>query len=247
MLYDSTAHWVGYVDDSETPEMIMKKFEELERLQSTKPNAPAPAPASSVPGETSLSEKKESDGESAMDIDAHEPPEAREEVERVQPLDEVQLEELFRRTSSIPAVDGNLEFSLVLGDDADVLIDEDNDYLVGEEVCALSSFSFSTFRNSLQNSEDDEDSGMDISEEDEEDYIDEFRENFFMANQRQTRRRTSPGSVKIRTGEAEYFLNDSDSSSSRHGQRQEDESSTTSVKEQYYVLYFAPISFGIDH
>lgn len=29
----SVAHWVGYVDDSETPEMIMKKFEELERIQ----------------------------------------------------------------------------------------------------------------------------------------------------------------------------------------------------------------------
>ena len=29
----SSAYYVGYVEDYETPEMIMKKFEELERMQ----------------------------------------------------------------------------------------------------------------------------------------------------------------------------------------------------------------------
>lgn len=29
----SAALWVGYTDDSETPEMIMKKFEALEKIQ----------------------------------------------------------------------------------------------------------------------------------------------------------------------------------------------------------------------
>ena len=30
----SAVHYVGYVEDDETPEMIMKKFEELEKVRS---------------------------------------------------------------------------------------------------------------------------------------------------------------------------------------------------------------------
>jgi hypothetical protein len=30
----SAVHYVGYVEDNETPEMIMKKFEELEKVRS---------------------------------------------------------------------------------------------------------------------------------------------------------------------------------------------------------------------
>ena len=30
----SAVHYVGYVEDEETPEMIMKKFEELEKVRS---------------------------------------------------------------------------------------------------------------------------------------------------------------------------------------------------------------------
>ena len=32
-LVPSAVHYVGYVEDGETPEMIMKKFEELQRIQ----------------------------------------------------------------------------------------------------------------------------------------------------------------------------------------------------------------------
>lgn len=30
----SAVHYVGYVEEDETPEMIMKKFEELEKVRS---------------------------------------------------------------------------------------------------------------------------------------------------------------------------------------------------------------------
>ena len=37
----SAIHYVGYVEEDETPEMIMKKFEELEKVRTLSPKRPA--------------------------------------------------------------------------------------------------------------------------------------------------------------------------------------------------------------
>jgi hypothetical protein len=41
----SAAHYVGYVEEDETPEMIMKKFEELEKIMGGSKAAPSPVEA----------------------------------------------------------------------------------------------------------------------------------------------------------------------------------------------------------
>jgi hypothetical protein len=135
---------VGYVDDNETPEMIMKKFEELERLQhakddaTTKPSEEIAKPEPPVPScAEPLSVVTENPAlvnvvDDAMDIDAIQSESKRED--RVLPLNENQLEELFRLTSSIPAIDGNLDMSMMLGEDADAVIDEDKEYMMSEEL-----------------------------------------------------------------------------------------------------------------
>ena len=49
--FPSGAHYVGYVEDGETPEMIMKKFEELDRVMAAGRGQRA-LPAGEEPGET---------------------------------------------------------------------------------------------------------------------------------------------------------------------------------------------------
>lgn len=44
-LLPSAVHYVGYVEDAETPEMIMKKFEALERVMAAQAAAANAAPA----------------------------------------------------------------------------------------------------------------------------------------------------------------------------------------------------------
>ena len=46
----SGAHYVGYVEDGETPEMIMKKFEELDRVMAAG-SGQGPLSAGEKPGE----------------------------------------------------------------------------------------------------------------------------------------------------------------------------------------------------
>ena len=44
----SAAHYVGYVEEDETPAMIMKKFEELERVMKAAASGPRSAPVPSA-------------------------------------------------------------------------------------------------------------------------------------------------------------------------------------------------------
>lgn len=80
----SSAHYVGYVEDNETPEMIMKKFEELDKvITDTKPGQA---------------------GDGALETDKCSKEEVGEEEEKKEEgcsgfLNEEQLNELFKRTS----------------------------------------------------------------------------------------------------------------------------------------------------
>jgi len=84
-LLDSSAHYVGYVEDDETPEAIMKKFEALERVQ--KASRPVQAVEAQAP--------------EAMQADVG--------GEEQQVLTEEQLLEVFKQTSvfSVKTVQNN--------------------------------------------------------------------------------------------------------------------------------------------
>ena len=86
----SSAHYVGYVQDDETPEMIMKKFEEMERIRQ---QARAGAENGDEAKETTAS-AEEGDEEG---------------------LDEEQLKELFRNTSTFTVKEAMFETSELFG------------------------------------------------------------------------------------------------------------------------------------
>ena len=97
----SSAHYVGYVQDDETPEMIMKKFEEMERIrQATKAQV----------GEDGDKENKEGATNSAggdavgTNGDEHEG------------LDEEQLKELFKNTSTFTVKEAVMDSNALFGD-----------------------------------------------------------------------------------------------------------------------------------
>ncbi|KAI8883413.1 hypothetical protein K501DRAFT_219299, partial [Backusella circina FSU 941] len=94
----SNAHYVGYVEDEESVEAIMKKFEELERIQQ----------------------------EFSTKVDIKEDDVVEEEMEEEIAVDEVenkftqeQLEEVFKRTSSFTVKSATIDTSFV--DDLDAL------------------------------------------------------------------------------------------------------------------------------
>ncbi|ABO96476.1 predicted protein [Ostreococcus lucimarinus CCE9901] len=97
----SSAHYVGYVQDDETPEMIMKKFEEMERIrQATKAQV----------GEDGDKENKEGATNGAggdavgTNGDEHEG------------LDEEQLKELFKNTSTFTVKEAVMDSNALFGD-----------------------------------------------------------------------------------------------------------------------------------
>jgi hypothetical protein len=49
-------HYVGYVEDEETPEMIMRKFEEMERIKASSGKRSGSVPADEQPGSSTAAE-----------------------------------------------------------------------------------------------------------------------------------------------------------------------------------------------
>lgn len=81
----SSAHYVGYVEDNETPEMIMKKFEELDKvITDIKPGQAE---------DGALEEEKSGNEDAGKE-------EEEEKGEKSGFLNEEQLNEVFKRTST---------------------------------------------------------------------------------------------------------------------------------------------------
>lgn len=90
-------HYVGYVEDDETPEMIMRKFEEMERIKaankrSGQPVAGQQADAAGPSSSTAALEATDAQAAGAQQQDAVEDDEEG-------PLDQQQLQEIFKATS----------------------------------------------------------------------------------------------------------------------------------------------------
>jgi len=103
-------HYVGYVEDEETPEMIMKKFEEMERIKAASKRAAQPTgeqqsdsagPSSSVAAGTAATCSQQQLGAGPIDEEA--------------PLDQQQLQEIFKATSmyNVKSLLGNNEALMV--------------------------------------------------------------------------------------------------------------------------------------
>lgn len=112
MAVHSNAHYVGYVEDGESVEAIMKKFEELERIQQefsslhVQPNGEASSSGSNIPAEV-------------------EPKVEDEEMTEVGTPDLVkaqftqeQLEEVFKRTSAFTVRSATIDTSTIEDMDA---------------------------------------------------------------------------------------------------------------------------------
>ncbi|BDA48164.1 hypothetical protein COCOBI_11-4240 [Coccomyxa sp. Obi] len=82
----SAIHYVGYVEEDETPEMIMKKFEELEKVMAASEAAPAEAKSGEEGGEAETGEDM-GPGASSYDQD------------HMAGLTDAQLMEVFKQTS----------------------------------------------------------------------------------------------------------------------------------------------------
>jgi hypothetical protein len=105
-------HYVGYVEDEETPEMIMRKFEEMERIKAAhKPHVqPAGQQQADVAGPSSSSAAVEAAADRA-DV-------ARQQAAAADgggQLDQQQLQEIFKATSmyNIKSLLGNNEALMV--------------------------------------------------------------------------------------------------------------------------------------
>ncbi|GAN06529.1 MT-A70 protein [Mucor ambiguus] len=122
----SNAHYVGYVEDNESVEAIMKKFEELERIQQEFTSSPQLV--SNTPPA-----KPEQDG-------------CVQDTLIEDPLTQEQLEEVFRRTSAFTVKSASLDPNFVVDMDAlDLLqaeyrnndtnefVEEDDYYYVGDD------------------------------------------------------------------------------------------------------------------
>ena len=95
----SSAHYVGYVQDDETPEMIMKKFEEMERIrQATR---------------AAVNEGNKENDESATNKDGGGGGGGDFEEDA---LDEEQLKELFKNTSTFTVKEAVMDSNALFGD-----------------------------------------------------------------------------------------------------------------------------------
>ncbi|KAK9822723.1 hypothetical protein WJX74_000236 [Apatococcus lobatus] len=121
----SAVHYVGYVEEDETPEMIMKKFEELERVMATSTaERPSEAGPSSASGDLlNLDSSEPGLEELAADQEAEE-----------RTLTEAQLMEVFKQTSIFnvkTALAGN---EVLVGSEANQLDDVDQHALDDAEL-----------------------------------------------------------------------------------------------------------------
>lgn len=114
-------HYVGYVEDEETPEMIMKKFEEMERIkaasrrpaeqqqaaQQADTDAAGPSGATAAPGAAARS--------GASDVATEQLAAAAAAGDDEGPLDQQQLQEIFKATSmyNVKSLLGNNEALMV--------------------------------------------------------------------------------------------------------------------------------------
>lgn len=98
-------HYVGYVEDEETPEMIMKKFEEMERIKAASKRAgeqsDSAGPSSSAAAGPAAACSEQQPGSGPIDEEA--------------PLDQQQLQEIFKATSmyNVKSLLGNNEALMV--------------------------------------------------------------------------------------------------------------------------------------
>jgi hypothetical protein len=102
----SNIHYVGYVEDEESVEAIMKKFEELDRIQKEFSSISVTANPSNN------SEGKDSE------MDSTDTPRMDDQVEPPQGLTEEQLQEVFKQTSSF-----TVRSAMMNSDDMDGLDD----------------------------------------------------------------------------------------------------------------------------
>lgn len=89
-------HYVGYVEDEETPEMIMKKFEELERIRAAaaaRPAAPTAPASAGVTGGEHFVVIAPAQGDSGAESGSG------ERADSDAPLDQEALQAVFRATS----------------------------------------------------------------------------------------------------------------------------------------------------
>ncbi|ORY93520.1 hypothetical protein BCR43DRAFT_497075 [Syncephalastrum racemosum] len=100
----SNVHYVGYVEDEESVEAIMKKFEELERIQKEVNESPV---RNAVDNKENITD----DTDSPMSGKDSTPVES-------QPLTEEQLQEVFKRTSAFTVKSATMESTV---DDMDAL------------------------------------------------------------------------------------------------------------------------------
>ncbi|KAF1796116.1 hypothetical protein FB192DRAFT_1406951 [Mucor lusitanicus] len=120
----SNAHYVGYVEDNESVEAIMKKFEELERIQQEFTSSPQPV------NDTLQLEQDDRDQDTLIEDS----------------LTQEQLEEVFRRTSAFTVKSASVDPDFIVDMDAlDLLqaeyrhnntaefIEEDDYYYVGDD------------------------------------------------------------------------------------------------------------------
>ena len=115
----SAMHYVGYVEEDETPEQIMAKFEQLEKIQREVAEAKKAAQDDAAGGE---------DGE---DASPGAEPTTNPEDEDLEEFDQALLEKVFARTSKF-----SLKRALaddLYGDDEDQFFDEDDDEVVDVE------------------------------------------------------------------------------------------------------------------
>ena len=99
----SSAHYVGYVQDDETPEQIMKKFEELERIRQASKAAQTQA--------NDEGDKENVEAASNTAVDASNADEGEERA-----LDEEQLKTLFENTSTFTLKEAVMDSSTLYGD-----------------------------------------------------------------------------------------------------------------------------------
>lgn len=103
MTFYSNAHYVGYVEDEESVEAIMKKFEELERIQKEFSGLQVKA-----------TEEPEQDKEN-VDAEMIDAIESKEDLG----LTQEQLEEVFKRTSAFTVKSATIDMDQI--EDLDAL------------------------------------------------------------------------------------------------------------------------------
>lgn len=106
-------HYVGYVEDEETPEMIMKKFEEMEKIKAASRRPAQAAAAAAEPADAAGPSSSRAVSEAAAAGSELPAPEQQDAAigDEEGPLDQQQLQAIFKATSmyNVKSVLGNNE------------------------------------------------------------------------------------------------------------------------------------------